>query len=81
MVTGKGLGGWLAIVVVVCGPLALGGEIPWRSGAMEIARSDQGEIAQAISQLASRDDGRHIVVQFERPIGPAQREGDTSLLE
>ena len=68
---------FLAMAVVVsiawC-PQIVWGEIQWRSGTAEIAPADQAQLAAAIGELADRADARHVVVQFERPIGAAQRE-------
>ncbi|MHC4610382.1 MAG: S8 family serine peptidase, partial [Planctomycetota bacterium] len=40
---------------------------------VEIARQSQAELADAIAELAGRADASHIVVQFDRPIGTAER--------
>ncbi|MHC4089699.1 MAG: S8 family serine peptidase, partial [Planctomycetota bacterium] len=62
-----------AVFCVAWSPLAVRGEIPWRSGPAEIARLNRAEVANAVTELAGRPDVRHVVVQFDRPIGPAQR--------
>ena len=66
----------VAVVAAACiagsAPVA-SGQIEWRSGPAEVARLDGAELAAAITQLADRPEARHVVVQFDRPIGAAQR--------
>ena len=47
-----------------------GADVEWRSGYTDIAQLDQAELATALTDLASRPNARHVVVQFDRPIGP-----------
>jgi hypothetical protein len=64
---GRFLATALAVSVAWC-PRAMSREVQWRSGPAEIAPLDRAQLATAISQLADRDDARHVVVQFRQPV-------------
>ena len=63
----------LVVSLTAWAPPAASGEVHWRSGPTEVARLDGAELAAAFTNLAGRSDARHVVVQFDRPIGPIQR--------
>jgi len=64
----------LGIAVLATVRPAMGADVKWRSGAAEIARIDRADLAPAIANLAARANVHHVVVQFDQPITPPQRE-------
>ncbi|MBU0719347.1 MAG: S8 family serine peptidase [Planctomycetes bacterium] len=48
-------------------------QIRWRSGTVATTPKSLDEIAGVISNIAATEDERHLVVQFAKPVTPAQR--------
>ncbi|MCK4660745.1 MAG: S8 family serine peptidase [Phycisphaerae bacterium] len=66
------------VVIVVLPVFALampasGGEVRWVAGKADLAKMDSSQLTATLTALASRSDGRRIVVQFDQPMTPTQR--------
>ena len=66
------LGAVMFIAAVAITP-AHGGQIRWRSGTIEVPVQSRQETAQAITAMSLRGADRHVVVQFDHPLGPVER--------
>ena len=72
-ILGRGFLVMAVAAAIAWSPPVVWGEIQWRSGPAEVARLEGAEAAAAITELAGRADARHVMVQFDRPIGAAER--------
>jgi len=61
-------------VFLILGPAVVHGDIKWRSGSADIAGPNRGGMDGVLTELSARAEARHVVVQFDKPIGPAERE-------
>ncbi|HUU82859.1 MAG TPA: S8 family serine peptidase [Phycisphaerae bacterium] len=61
----------VALIASIAGAYpASAGQIQWRSGPVLTEAQDRAELAAAVSEAVATGQARHMVVQFDRPIGP-----------
>jgi hypothetical protein len=53
---------------------ALSGEIPWRSGSVDLRAQDAAAAVEQLKALVPADGARHVVVQFDRPLTTGERQ-------
>ena len=70
---GRPLCGILVLALVGWLPSEAAGQIRWRTGTVVFGPKTAAELEGAITELATRSDARHVVVQFDAPVGPARR--------
>ena len=66
--------GTLVVAVLLRAGVAPAGEIQWRSGPVVTETQDPAEKARAVAALVATGERRHLVVQFDKPILPDQRD-------
>ncbi len=73
----KGFGGmFMAACVLAIGPgtAAVNGEIQWRAGPVELGAAARPTGVTAAADLSGRSVGSHFIIQFDGPLGAADRQ-------
>lgn len=65
--------GAIAVALAICVTTAALGEVPFRAGPSEVPQLSPARLGDALAELADPLTPRHVVVQFDRPITPAER--------